>query len=52
MMDIVLSSDKKSMKLVGGFVGFCPRNFRMFQSVPIFAWKREAPMNIALKSMF
>jgi hypothetical protein len=52
MMDIALPCDKKEMKLVGGFVGFCARNFRVFQSVPIFAWKRKAPMNIALKSMF
>jgi hypothetical protein len=39
-------------KVVGGFVGFCARNFRMFQSVPIFAGKRKAPINIALKSRF
>ena len=35
------------LKLVGGFVGFCARNFRVFQPVPGFAGKRETPMKIA-----
>jgi hypothetical protein len=42
---------KITLKLVGGFVGFCARNFRVFQSVPIFAWKRKKPIKIALKPM-
>jgi len=43
---------KITSKLVGGFVGFCAGNCRVFQSVPNFAWKRKTPIKIALKSMF